>query len=128
MAEEAAKEYKDVHFDVCYCSPLIRAKETAENLNTSAATVDDLSANSANGTSQISQAVGELASTAQTMAETVQDANGEVIKMGDIIDVITGSVENMVSLSKESYEGNQQAVKAMDVLQDASDKSGFTSP
>lgn len=32
MAKNAALEYKDVHFDVCYCSPLIRAKETAELL------------------------------------------------------------------------------------------------
>jgi len=32
MAEEAAKEYKDVHFDICYCSPLVRAHETAEIL------------------------------------------------------------------------------------------------
>ena len=30
MAEHAAKEYRNVHFDICYCSPLIRAKETAE--------------------------------------------------------------------------------------------------
>lgn len=30
MAEQAAEEYKSVHLDVCYCSPLIRAKETAE--------------------------------------------------------------------------------------------------
>lgn len=30
MAEKARLEYKDVHFDVCYCSPLVRAKETAE--------------------------------------------------------------------------------------------------
>ena len=30
MAEKAHDEYKDVHFDVCFCSPLIRAKETAE--------------------------------------------------------------------------------------------------
>lgn len=30
MAKLAAEEYKDVHFDVCYCSPLVRAKETAE--------------------------------------------------------------------------------------------------
>ena len=29
MAAEAAERYKDVHFDVCYCSPLIRARETA---------------------------------------------------------------------------------------------------
>lgn len=30
MAEAAAKQYADVHFDVCYCSPLLRARETAE--------------------------------------------------------------------------------------------------
>lgn len=32
MAEKARDEYKDIHFDVCYCSPLIRAKETAKIL------------------------------------------------------------------------------------------------
>ncbi len=32
MAEEAREEYKDIHFDVCYCSPMIRARETAEIL------------------------------------------------------------------------------------------------
>jgi len=29
MAIQAREAYKDVHFDVCYCSPLIRARETA---------------------------------------------------------------------------------------------------
>lgn len=32
MARAAGLEYKDVHFDVCYASPLLRAKETAELL------------------------------------------------------------------------------------------------
>ena len=32
MAEEAAQRYKDVHFDICFCSPLIRARQTAEIL------------------------------------------------------------------------------------------------
>ena len=32
MAHEAASEYKDIHFDVCYCSPLKRARMTAEIL------------------------------------------------------------------------------------------------
>ena len=32
MAEAAAVEYKDVHLDVCFCSPLVRARETAEIL------------------------------------------------------------------------------------------------
>lgn len=30
MAEQAAEEYRNIHLDVCYCSPLLRAKETAE--------------------------------------------------------------------------------------------------
>ena len=30
MARDAGAEYREVHFDVCYCSPLIRAVETAE--------------------------------------------------------------------------------------------------
>ena len=29
MAIKARETYKDLHFDICYCSPLIRAKETA---------------------------------------------------------------------------------------------------
>ena len=32
MAMDAAKKYASVHFDVCYCSPLSRARETAEIL------------------------------------------------------------------------------------------------
>lgn len=32
MALKAAEEYRDVPLDVCWCSPLIRAKETAEIL------------------------------------------------------------------------------------------------
>lgn len=32
MAEKAREEYKDVNFDICYCSPLSRARETAEIL------------------------------------------------------------------------------------------------
>ena len=32
MAEEAGKLYKDVPFDICYSSPLLRARETAEIL------------------------------------------------------------------------------------------------
>lgn len=30
MAEEAAAEYRDIPLDLCFCSPLVRAKETAE--------------------------------------------------------------------------------------------------
>jgi probable phosphoglycerate mutase len=32
MAREAGERYKDINFDVCFCSPLVRARETAELL------------------------------------------------------------------------------------------------
>lgn len=32
MAQNARTEYREIHFDLCYCSPLSRAKETAEIL------------------------------------------------------------------------------------------------
>ena len=32
MAKKAADMYRDIHFDVCYSSPLVRARETAEIL------------------------------------------------------------------------------------------------
>ena len=30
MAQSASEKYKDVNIDVCYCSPLVRAVETAK--------------------------------------------------------------------------------------------------
>lgn len=30
MAKEAAQNYKDINIDICYCSPLVRATETAK--------------------------------------------------------------------------------------------------
>lgn len=32
LAKKAMQEYADIHFDICFCSPLLRAKETAEIL------------------------------------------------------------------------------------------------
>ena len=29
QAKEACERYKDIHFDICYCSPLTRARQTA---------------------------------------------------------------------------------------------------
>lgn len=30
LAREAKEKYSDAHFDICFCSPLVRARETAE--------------------------------------------------------------------------------------------------
>ena len=34
MVAEAGKRYADIHFDICYSSPLVRAKETAVSFPT----------------------------------------------------------------------------------------------
>ena len=33
MADKAREEYRDIHFDVCYCSPLSRARDTAMEIS-----------------------------------------------------------------------------------------------
>ena len=32
MARDAGQRYKEINFDICFCSPLVRAMETAELL------------------------------------------------------------------------------------------------
>lgn len=102
------------------------AKSTSTNLSEAVATVDGLSASSADGTSQIAQAVNELAVTAQSMAETVQDANATVIDMGDSIDRITTNVNDMNRSSEASMAANETAMEYMDKLTKASERSART--
>lgn len=99
------------------------AKNTSSSLSSAVATVDELSANSAEGTSQIARAVSELATTAQSMAETVQEANATVIDMGESIDRITSNVSDMNKSSEASMDANKTAMEYMGKLTEASNKS-----
>lgn len=102
------------------------AKMTANDLGDSVANVDNLSATSADGTNQISQAVNELATTAMSMAETVQDANVTVMEMGNSIDRISDNVSDMNKSSEASMEANEVAMQYMDKLTRASENSART--
>lgn len=102
------------------------AKSTSVDLSSAVATVDGLSATSAEGTNQIAQAVSELAITAQSMAETVQDANATVIEMGDSIDRISDNVSEMNKSSEASMAANENAMQYMGKLTAASEKSAKT--
>lgn len=101
-------------------------KVTASNLGTSVANVDNLSASSADGTNQIAQAVSELATTAFSMAETVQNANVTVMEMGYSIDRISDNVTEMNKFSEASMLANETAMEYMGKLTDASEKSART--
>jgi len=102
------------------------AKNASVDLNSAITVVDGLSATSADGAGQIAQVVGEMATTAQSMAETVQDANATVIDMGDSIDRISERIKDMNASSNASIEANDNAMKYMDKLTDASEESART--
>lgn len=99
------------------------AKETAVDLSQAVTRVDGLSETSTDGAVVIARSVGELASTAQTMAETVQDANETIANMGDSIDAITVNVKEMTNSSNASQRANDNAVEYMEKLTSASERS-----
>lgn len=99
------------------------AKDTANNLEMAAEYVDELSHTSSEGVRLISSAISELALTSQSMAETVQNANGSVLQMGESIDQIANNIEKMNVASKSSMEANDMAVACMEKLVLASKKS-----
>lgn len=102
------------------------SKNTADKLAITATLVDDLSKTSSNGAEQISQAINEMASTAQSMAETVQDANCTVAEIGQSIDRISERLADMNNSSEVSISANKVAMEYMHKLTVASEKSSKT--
>lgn len=99
------------------------AKQTAESLGRAVSMVDDLSKSSAEGTTQIAEAVNELATTAQSMAETVQDANTSVIEMGDAIDSIAHKAKSSAEDANDMKNTNKNASEVMDKVIVSNQKS-----
>lgn len=96
---------------------------SATNLNDASSEVASLAENAADGSGQINQAVGELATTAQSMAESVQDTNAKVIDMGTEITDISSAVENLSNASESIKEANEEAKEYMETVLESSDKS-----
>ena len=99
------------------------AKNTASNLGSAVAMVDRLSNTSADGTGRIAQAIGELATTAQTMAETVMNANAMMDNMGSSIEEINDNIAVMSQNSEASKNANKTAIEYMGKLERASEKT-----
>ncbi|MBR1391709.1 MAG: cache domain-containing protein [Lachnospiraceae bacterium] len=95
-------------------------KDTAVELGSTVDMVDGLSVNSADGANKIATAVDELSTSAQTMAENVQDANGVIIDMGAAITNITESTKELARASDIMKTTNQEAMKRMEVLRESS--------
>ena len=94
-------------------------KDIASALQGDAQEVVGLSDNSSNSAAQISTAVGELATTAQSMAENVQDVNSQAVDMDGTVQEISGNIENlnknagdMMSISKAASEKMQDVMRS----------------
>jgi len=90
-------------------------RSAAETLETQAQDVLNLSDQSSNSASQISTAVGELATTAQSMAENVQDVSTQAIEMDTTVQDIS---ENVEKLNKNAGEMKTISRAASDKMQD----------
>lgn len=98
-------------------------KTTSSELGDSVKTVDDLSVSSANGATQITNVVEELATTAQSMAESVQQANAAIIDMGESIDSITSSAGYVSNKALDMKQGNERALKNMQEVYKSNENS-----
>jgi len=97
--------------------------QTTDELHSAVGNVDDLSKESAVGADQISGAVDQMAVTAQTMAENVQDANSAMINMGNSIDNITNSSKDANSKATKMKESNEKALSDMQQVYSSNMKS-----
>lgn len=92
-------------------------------LEDSSDTLNQLTAASNSGTEQISAAMEELATTATTLAQNVQNVNDHVIIMGDDIDDISQQVETLNESSGKMHSANEKAVSSMNEVLRSSNTS-----
>lgn len=92
-------------------------------LNTNLTSLDDLSSVSSSNAEQISSAVEELATTAVSLAENVQDVNGMALDMGTDIGMISEGVLQLNSHTEKMREANKKAELSMDTVLKSSKQS-----
>lgn len=100
-----------------------QTKDISEKLNSGAETVTDLSDRGLDSTTQISNAMEELADGAMNMAKSVQSVNEKLIVMGNAIDDITANAEELEDSSNQIKLANAEAVTYISKVADSSEKS-----
>ena len=99
------------------------AKTTATDLGNAVRSVDGLSAKSASDTESIAHSMEELSVTAQSLAETVQDANGSVIEMGEAITSISAKAETSAANAEDMRSINGQVAGMISNVMTSNEKS-----
>jgi methyl-accepting chemotaxis protein len=97
--------------------------DTSQNLGDAVAKVDKLSGDSAEGANQIANVIEQMATTAQTMAENVQDANSAMIRMSESIENISSVSSSAASKAAEMRTNNENALNKMNQVNESNDRS-----
>lgn len=100
-----------------------KTKSISNSLNDNAKTVYDLADNSANGASQITSAMEDLAQGATVVADNTQTINSVVSDMGVAIEDIASNTEELTKSSDNIKVANREATDYMEKVSMSSEKS-----
>ena len=98
-------------------------KQNASILDASVVTVDSQTAINATGSSQINDAIGEVADTSQNVAQAAQEMAARAEQLGDSIDQLVNNVKNLRGASDSISQINEEASEDMASVMSSSSHS-----
>lgn len=118
MLIESAKRLSGILKD-----SISKIQNSANALKVSVNSTSELAKESSNSTTQITVAMDGLAKTTDTMANSVQEVNSNIINMGTMIDGIVESAEKLGLSSDKMAKAGNEANKCIKDMSDSSKKS-----
>ena len=98
-------------------------KNSANRLNLSIGSVDDMTKDNVESVSQINTAINEVASTSQSVAENAQTLAEKAIELGNNIEILNDNVKNLFEDSEAIKNANDEATACMDSVHKGSIES-----
>ena len=104
-------------------STVQRIKEVSMDIVKSSTDVSELTESSSSSLNQINMAMGEVSTTAITLAENVQSISEETAKLGEDISMVVKNIENLTKSSELMNKSNDDSTKSMQSVLESSNKS-----
>ena len=100
-----------------------KIRSSTEELKYSVNSTVGLAKQAATGTDHIAKSMDNLSQATETMAESVQEINSNVISMGTMIEEIVADTENLNASSKKMLAANEEASSCIANMSSSSKKS-----
>lgn len=97
--------------------------ESADNLAATGSSLDSMAAQSSDATDEISRAVDEISRGAVSQAEEIENASGQIVDMGNVIENIVGSVGRLTTTANSMSSAGDASMETMKLLSDSNDKT-----